>query len=166
MHQPYRIEHAGPVHVPGICRTHRAAILELARDHYPPDQLAAWATLMKPEKMERALTEPDKILLVALAEREVAGFCLFAPGRVWALYVRPEHAGQGLGSRLLAQAEATARRQGQDRLQLTASRNAVQFYEARGFRPTGEDVFPLGGGLTLACIHMEKSLGALEGFAG
>jgi GNAT superfamily N-acetyltransferase len=155
---PYRIVEATAEHVSGICQAHREAVLGLARDHYAPGQIAAWAACMKPEKMERALADPAKSLFVALAEAEVAGFVLCEPGVVWAMYVRPRHARQGLGGNLLARAEALTRRQGLGTVRLTASLNAVAFYEANGFMAAGEDVFPLGNGLSLGCLRMEKSL--------
>lgn len=153
-----RIEPARADHLPGICQAHRAAVLGLARGHYAPEQLAAWAETMKPEKIGRALTEADKTLLVAVDAILVAGFVLYGPGTVWAMYVRPEYAGQGLGRRFLALAETAARRAGLEALRLTASRNAAPFYAKRGFRPTGAAVFRLAGGPDLDCLAMEKAL--------
>jgi putative acetyltransferase len=130
----------------------------LASRHYAREELEAWAAGMRPEAIERALADPGKTLLVALADGEVAGFALFEPGEVLAMYVHPEHARQGLGGNLLARAETAARQAGCGTLRLTASRNAVAFYAANGFRGSGEDVFRLRGGLSLACLKMEKCL--------
>lgn len=155
-----RILPARPEHLPGICQVHREAVRGLARNHYTPGQLAAWAGAMRPAIMERALGEPDKTLLVALEgdAAMVAGFVLFGPGEVHAMYVRPRYARQGLGTRLLSLAEDAARRRGCPRLRLTASRNAVDFYLANGFEAREETVFTLAGGLGLPCLRMDKSL--------
>lgn len=159
---PYRILPARPEHIPGICRAHDLAVRGLAREHYTPEQLAVWAGAMRPASLHRALAEPDKTLLVALEGKDdgerVAGFVLFGTGEVWAMYVRPDCARRGLGTRLLSLAEDAARRRGCPRLRLTASRNAVAFYAANGFTGLEEAVFPLAGGIGLPCLHMDKSL--------
>lgn len=157
MPSPIIIE-AGLEHSAGIRTTHREAVLGLARAYYDQTQLAAWAAAMRPEAVKRALTDADKTLLVALAGGEVTGFILFEPGEVFAMYVHPAHARQGLGGRLLARAEAAARQAGLETVRLTASRNAVAFYAAKGFRDIKETVFHLRGGIALTCLEMEKRL--------
>ena len=152
------IERARPEHVPGICQTHRAAVLGVAAGHYTAAQLTAWAGRMRPESMARAVADQAMTVLVAVSDGEVIGFVLYAPGEVKALYIRPQDGRQGLGSRLLALAEEASRLQGVETLRLTASLNAVAFYETRGFRVTGRDVFPVGDGLLLDCRTMEKCL--------
>lgn len=154
----YRIEPAGPEHIPGICQAHREAVLGIETGSYTADELAAWAAAMRPEKMHRALAEKDMTLLVAVTDRTVAGFVFFSSDEVKALYVRPEHGRQGLGGRLLAAAEQTCRQGGTPTLRLTASRNAVPFYVARGFRNVGQARFPLREGGVLDCVSMEKVL--------
>lgn len=159
---PYRILPARPEHISGICRAHGEAVRGLAREHYTPEQLAAWAGAMRPASIERALGEPDKTLLVAFSGADtpenVVGFVLFGPGEIWAMYVCPEHARQGLGTRFLARAEDAARRRGCPGLRLTASRNAVGFYLANGFEAVEETVFTFAGGIGLPCLRMGKSL--------
>ena len=57
---------------------------------------------------------------------------------VTGVYVHPVVARSGVGSSLLATLEARARETGVEMLGLTASVNAVPFYEARGYERVGE----------------------------
>jgi GNAT superfamily N-acetyltransferase len=91
-------------------------------------------------------------VLVAEMNGEVVGVCQvlvfqhFQHTGGWcceleSVHVRSDQRGLGVGSRLLAAAEALARREGCYRVQLT-SRNvrldAHRFYEANGFEPTSQ----------------------------
>ena len=154
----FHIRKAGPEDLPGIRTAHREAVLGLAREAYSQEQLAAWAAAMRPEAIWRALADPELTMLVALAGEAVAGFILFSPGEVRAMYVHPAQARQGLGRRLLALAEDATRQAGLDVLRLSASDNAVPFYTANGFAGDEEDVFTLRGGISLTCRKMEKRL--------
>ncbi|UJX40133.1 GNAT family N-acetyltransferase [Desulfovibrio sp. JY] len=154
----YRFIAAQPGHIAGICQAHRKAVLGLAGDCYTGKELAAWAACMRPETVRQALADTGKTFLVALAVGNVAGFVLFDPGNVWAMYVLPEHSRRGLGAALLALAEQAARREELAALRLTASCNAVRFYTAHGFRAAGEEFFFLEEGIALRCVRMEKSL--------
>lgn len=158
----YRIRDARPEDLPGIRTAHREAVLGLAREEYSREQLTAWAAAMRPEAIWRALADPELTMLVALVDAVVAGFIMFAPGEVRAMYVHPAHARQGLGRRLLTLAEDATRRAGLDALRLSASGNAVPFYTANGFVRGEEDVFTLRGGITLTCRKMEKRLSPLR----
>ena len=88
----YRIENARPEHIPGVCEAHRTAVLSVGPGPYTAKELEAWAAGMRPEKMERVLAEEGITLLVAADDAGVAGFILFAPTEVKALYVHPGHA--------------------------------------------------------------------------
>jgi len=158
----FHIRKAGPEDLPGIRTAHREAVLGLAREAYSQEQLAAWAAAMRPEAIWRALADPELTMLVALAGEAVAGFILFSPGEVRAMYVHPAQARQGLGRRLLALAEDATRQAGLDVLRLSASGNAVPFYTASGFVGGEEDVFTLRGGISLTCRKMEKRLSPLR----
>lgn len=83
-----------------------------------------------------------------LAERDgqIAGVIGLADGEVKVLYVDPPHQGRGVGSALLAHAEAQLRAGGHVRATLWAFRDNVDgraFYERRGWVRVGE---PLGVG--------------------
>jgi putative hydrolase of the HAD superfamily len=64
--------------------------------------------------------------------------------RVEALYVHPEFARHGIGSRLLTHAEGLIREAGHASAVLEASRNAEAFYLRRGYVPQSEGVEGVG----------------------
>jgi GNAT superfamily N-acetyltransferase len=75
-------------------------------------------------------------------------------GYVDLLWVAEDRRGQGIGDRLLAAAEASAREAGCDRMVLsTHSFQAPAFYQARGYRVVGTvDGYPSGH----AQLHLVK----------
>lgn len=87
----------------------------------------------------------DATVLVAAADGEVVGGVRIEatdPGRakVSRLGVRADRKGEGIGSRLLARAEATARERGFDRVWLTTPPghpHLPAFYRSRGDEETG-----------------------------
>ncbi len=97
----------------------------------------------------KQIGEPAGLVLVAVAEEAVIGYCLLIPsrdqdanpqsvGEIAAIYVQPRHWRQGAGRALSAGALAPARERGCQTVTLwvLASNNAAHcFYEKMGFRP-------------------------------
>jgi GNAT superfamily N-acetyltransferase len=80
----------------------------------------------------RSVVLPKNHVWLAEANGDVAGFIAFADGWVNHLYVAPPHQGRGIGSQLLAVAQARSAA-----LQLWAfevNEPAIRFYERREFR--------------------------------
>ena len=69
--------------------------------------------------------------------------------------VSPDHQGQAIGARLLAAAEATARREGVGQIVLAARVTAQPFYERYGYEADG-DIF---SEVTIPHVHMHKAIG-------
>jgi putative acetyltransferase len=145
---------------------HVASIRALGPEGYEPEQVRAWAR--KDHGPEGYPIEDDAHhFVVAEREvnpsggasppgthnREVVGFGDLVPdaedadagGEVRAVYVHPEHAGRGVGSALLAELEGYARGAGVGSLELSASINAVGFYERSGYERVREDTYDTGG---------------------
>ena len=96
-------------------------------------------------------------------EGDVAGFGHLNAdiGAVEAVYVSPTYAGEGIGTRLLADLESRAAEVGLEELSLVSSLNAVGFYEHHGYAVTdATTVETRGNGVTatLDVRTMEKSL--------
>ena len=72
------------------------------------------------------------------------------------VFVAPEAGGLGVGGQLMAAVERSAREAGRTRLQLWASLNAVGFYETLGYRKIKPARWPIGGGIEMEHLLMEK----------
>lgn len=147
--------------VPAMARVHVAAVAQLCRTHYRPEELARWTNQGRDlyVGLVRSAT-------VVVAERggDVVGFAAasLAAGFVRALYVAPGHAGGGVGRRLLARIERAARVYGVRRLVLDATLNATEFYARAGYRAVARR----RSGLGLTCVRMAKTLRRSQGLLG
>ncbi|MFC4988771.1 GNAT family N-acetyltransferase [Saliphagus infecundisoli] len=126
-----------------IRAVHRESILGLGPAAYDDEQVAAWAAGCADADYVAGI-EGEEPFLVATDGDEIVGFGSLSVGppedyaadvdcEVTGVYVHPADAGRGVGSRLLAALEERAREAGVSRLGLTASANAVGFYESRGY---------------------------------
>jgi putative acetyltransferase len=79
-------------------------------------------------------------------------------GEVSAVYVHPDYAREGVGSKILDHLEGVACEHDIDRVHLLASLNAVPFYEAAGYEALGETLQETSGGVIIECVEMEKEL--------
>lgn len=139
--------------VPAMARVHVAAVAQLCRSHYRPEELARW-TNQGPE-LYMALVRSATVM-VAERDGTVVGFAAasLAAGFVRAVYVAPGHAGGGVGRRLLARIERSARVYGVRRLVLDATLNATDFYMRAGYHAVARR----RSGLGLTCVRMAKTL--------
>jgi GNAT superfamily N-acetyltransferase len=78
--------------------------------------------------------------------------------RIRAFFVHPEWARQGIGSRLLALCEETARGEGFRRCEMGATLTGIPLYRHHGYVEGERLELPLANGETLAIVKMEKSL--------
>ncbi|MFB6140002.1 MAG: GNAT family N-acetyltransferase [Halosimplex sp.] len=165
-----------------IRETHVAAIEAFGPDAYDERAVAAWADRGDDHSLE-GLDGPDTYW--AVAERDghseidaddgvpVSGFGRLdlAPeerdgdeertdgaGEVVAVYVHPDRARSGVGSAVLAHLEGYARGAGLAELSLTASLNAVAFYERAGYERVEGVTLEIGGGVAIDCVRMHKPL--------
>lgn len=141
-----------------IWTVHVRAIREVCSRLYSAGQVASWAGLLSPDSYVSVLRE--RFLLVAEDPGGIAGFGQLnqASGEVEAVYVLPGRQGEGIGRALLVALEDEARAAGLKRLQLSATLNAVPFYERAGYVEEGPTVHRLPNGVELQCLRMSKEL--------
>ncbi|WP_049922068.1 GNAT family N-acetyltransferase [Halopiger djelfimassiliensis] len=150
-----------------IADVHAASIRELGSEAYDDEQIRAWLSNVDPERYP--LGEPG--FHVVIAERddgEIVGFGLLdrepsdledpAAGTVGAVYVRPDHAREGVGSAILETLESAASEAGLERLVLTASRNAIEFYRRRGYEGVETVALEMADDVSLECLRMRTRL--------
>lgn len=141
-----------------ICIVHVRAIRASCSRSYSPEQVSSWLGLLSPDSYSTVLKE--RVLVVATDGEAVVGFGQLNPsiGEVDAVYVLPEHQGEGIGRLLLADLEAKARARGIRMLKLSATLNAASFYAQAGYVRRHVAVHRLPTGVELECVRMSKAL--------
>lgn len=141
-----------------IRQAHLAAIESFGPSAYDDAAVEAWAHTDDPPEDRYDLTTGHWI--VAERADAVVGFGHLDPeaGEIVAVYVHPDHARGGVGSAILAELEGYARGAGIEEVELTASLNAVSFYEQLGYAPQGAVTHETSVGVELDCMRMTKRL--------
>lgn len=153
-----------------MCALHGAAIRRLGAAAYDDHQVDAWDRDREPS--DYPVDEPGVTFLVAQRDDRIVGFgeCRPEPadyfesvpatyGEIRAVYVHPDAAREGVGSALLDRLERAASDAGVAGLGLWASKNAVGFYERRGYDRLGVRCHEFGdSGVTGAVVEMAREL--------
>jgi putative acetyltransferase len=141
-----------------VLRAHREAVRDLDPGPYTRRQLDAWDHERDPG--DYPLEEPETAVVVAERNGGVAGYGQLAArtGEVQAVYVHPDHGGEGVGSTLLAHLEGRAAGRGHRSVRLLASKNAVGFYEGVGYRTEDRETVEQPNGVEMECVWMRKDL--------
>lgn len=130
----------------------------LARSHYSPEQLSAWAPEEFAEEEWRDRIRRNQPFVTEL-NGVVTGFADVQPsGYIDHFFVAAEAAGKGVGGALMRQLEAHARAQGITRLSAQVSLNAVAFFRHFGFAVEAEQTVVVRG-IRFANFRMSKRLG-------
>lgn len=154
------VREARPSDAEAIADIHVAAIEAFGPEAYDEAEVEAWASREDPPEDHYTLDDPDAHWIVAERDGERAGFGHLDPkdGEIVAVYVHPDHARHGVGSTILAGLEGYARGVGLAEVTLTASLNAVPFYERTGYERVRPVVHETSTGVALDCVEMGKSL--------
>jgi len=141
-----------------ICRVHNAAIREIAKSHYPPQEIEAWARPRKPQEYIEAIKHKE--FYVAEENGVVLGFGTLnqEQSEVEAVYTNPEFVRRGIGSAILRKLEERAKELSLSSLKLDASLNAVAFYESAGYKSQNKTKHRLSSGVEIGCVLMIKDL--------
>ena len=168
---------AGPDDIPALDAVMDAAIAELQRGFLSPAQIAASRTI---RGLDRQLIA-DGTYFVVEADGRVAGCggwsrraTLYggdhSPGRdaalldpakdaarVRAMYTAPAFTRRGVGKAILAAAEAAARAEGFQAVELAATMGGLPLYRASGYREV-EAFTDASGGVAVPLVRMRKAL--------
>jgi putative acetyltransferase len=153
--KPPSIRLARASDVAAIATVHAASVRGLCARHYRRREIEQW---LAPNPGLYARMLRTSTVFVAEASGQVVGFAAvrLASREVRALYIVPGAAGGGLGLRLMLRIERMARAYGLRELHLSATLNAVAFYERLGWRrdPHDDTASP-----ERRCVSMRKRLG-------
>ncbi|MBK0027527.1 GNAT family N-acetyltransferase [Stenotrophomonas sp. S48] len=130
-------------------------VRETCSSHYPPEVIAPWSASPPPSQYARLLGQGGCVVAED-AQGALLGFGVLDSdaNEVDALFVDPDRGGQGIGQalmqRLLAMADPSRE------VVLSASLNAVAFYQRQGFVADREEVYPHPSGVALASVRMHR----------
>ncbi len=137
---------------------HRRAILATSLAFYSVEERASWAAGLRPDGYADSVRDGETIEVVVGEADVPLGFCGRKPARIEGLYVDPDWQRGGLGSQLLARAEAALLTAGATEITVDASRAALAFYERNGFESDHLFMQKTRGGLEIATLRMVKRL--------
>ncbi len=150
-----------PQDVAVVAQIFRDAIEDLTADDYDAAQRSAWISSADDEK-NFAERLAGQTTLLALRDGEPAAFVsLKGNDHIDMLFVRPEAAGEGVGTFLANAAETLARGRGAKILSVDASDTALPFFEKLGFKPQFRQSVAIDGEW-LANTKMAKALTSAE----
>lgn len=152
-----RIRRARLPDAAAIAAVMRTSVRGLARNAHGPREIALWSSL-PPLYHAWAMTAGGEVYLVAERRARIVAYAALRGREVTAVFVRPAHAGRGIGLALLGAVERLARRRGVRGLFARAALGAVGFYERAGYRRARALRVPLFGGASLRAVRVEKGI--------
>lgn len=164
----FQIRLAEPSDVDEIALAHRDSIQSLGPAFYPSEVVESWQEAITGELYLEAM-EAGEAFFIAVGDadggRAILGFasdyCIEGSKHGASVYVRGRSARRGVGSALLARAEAHAVSNGATSIEIEASLAGVAFYEANGFVEVGRGHTRLTTGRSMECVFMRKDLSAV-----
>ena len=145
---------------------HSAAFAGSASDCYSPGDIQAFDTFVRSPRYADLLLGNNAI--AAWMGREMVGTAAWSPGerhsptaRIIVVAVRPLFTGEGIGRLLVDHIEEEARSAGFRALEVSATLNAVGFFEDLGFRivRNGGWALPLGHEIPVTFMRKAEFLG-------
>ena len=134
------------------------AVRASCASHYPSEVIDTWCATPAPTSLPLLVQAGGAV--VAEENGQVVGYAILntGTGEVDAAFVEPSHQGRGIALALVRELEAMALARGLPRMFLSASLNAVPFYERAGFRAVREEIYPHRSGIGIRSVFMEKAL--------
>lgn len=167
------IRDAAPADAEAVRGVHAASIEGLGPRAYSEEQVAAWARGCESADYTAPIESDDVAFVVAEDDEDVVafgslqfsapeGYLANVDAEVTGVYVHPSVAREGVGTRIYDELERRARTRDVETLGLSASRNAVPFYEEHGYERVGEHTHEFSShestGVTGVVVEMTKDL--------
>jgi putative acetyltransferase len=123
-----------------IARLRRQTIRHVNARDYPEDVIRRWVAKENARTLRASSAACRR--WVALDRSRIVGFCEHSfDGMLSRIYVHKDRLGAGIGSRLLAVAEASLKKLGCKRITLDSTVTAKGFYAAKGYRIVKKDTY-------------------------
>ena len=133
-------------------------VRETCSSHYPPEVIAPWSASPPPSQYARLLGQGGCVVAED-GQGGLLGFGVFdaEANEVDALFVDPDRGGKGIGHRQQALHQRLLAMADREReVVLSASLNAVPFYQRQGFVSVREEAYPHPSGVALASVSMRR----------
>ena len=142
--------------IPALWALRTRCVRETCCSHYPPEVIARWSASPAPLQLP-VLIEAGGCVVAEDADGTLLGYGVIdlAGNEIDALFVDPDCGGRGIGLTLMQAMEALA--DPVRPLVLSASLNAVPFYERCGFEALREENYPHPSGVALASVRMQRT---------
>lgn len=143
---------------------HTAAFCAAAQGHYSQREITSFTDYLRsPRYGELLLGNPA---LVAWLGADMVGTAVWCPtpppgltARILAVYVRPLFTGEGIGRKLIERMERDAEAAGFRAIEVSATRNAIGFFEDIGYRHVRDGSWALPSGSEIGVGFMRKARG-------
>ncbi|SFB71335.1 GNAT family N-acetyltransferase [Massilia yuzhufengensis] len=152
---------AEPADLPELWALRTRAVRTSCASHYAPDVIDAWCAAPPPDRLPALLAGGGGLVVEEVGQVQGYAILDLATGELDAAFVDPAQQGRGIARRLLAALDAMAVQHGLRRLFLSASLNAVPFYQQAGYVALRRETYPHRSGLQLESVYMEKELAPL-----
>lgn len=141
--------------LPELIELQTRALQGLSGAHYTAEEIAAIVA-----DQAEARTHGDETCYVAEEQGQIVGFAgiLCERAKISAVYVEPDWARRGIGSKLLAAVEEEAKLRRIRTLCVMSSLMAVPFYKAQGFTALWATEFQTKSGVQIRCQDLKKNL--------
>jgi predicted N-acetyltransferase YhbS len=145
---------------------HATAFAGAARNHYSADDIDAFTAFIRSPRYADLLLGNHAV--AACIGSEMVGIAAWSAGeppsptaRILAVFVRPMFTGEGVGRQLIGHIEDEARAAGYQAIEVSATLNAVGFFEDLGYLLVREGAWalPLGHEMPVAFMRKTNFLG-------
>ena len=132
---------------------------------YTPQQIDLWVNRQSVDRYVDPITTDRVMVACKTGDDSIVGFGHYEfiddnTMEIKALYVSPDCVNIGIGSKLMKQFDAIAKKQGGivKKMIVASSANAIDFYKKHGFISEGETVHCEQGCVSINCTKMLKDL--------
>ena len=125
-----------------VARLHRNTIRYVNSKDYPPKQIKVWAGRTSAKRFRDSMNIFYRF--VAIDNGKIVGYGDFTlKGELAGLYIHKDYQGKGVGYLLLKKIEESARQKGLEKLFLSSTITAKNFYQKHGYKVIKKMKFPI-----------------------